>query len=423
MTSTAEEAKLSTSFWVSFSATDIKAQHMTSSQVRIDSISTSTSLSLNDSRAIVQSTPMRSSTTMASVSSTPGLDATAVRMTSTANLSTSKAYQNVTSSTTTESIIAVRSSVTSRASQSVTSAPERESFTITPNFTSRASQSVTSAPERESFTITPRFTSKASQSVTSAPSFTSVKSSVTFTSTFVASSQGNFTVSTHKSVTQVPGVTVTTSLFPSESLTIHSSVSHSHSSLATRTSSVTQASTVVTSTQLPSTTPRTTTEPYCKLIRTEMSCILMYFNINFNYFNLISCLISLAKPTIVKHTNPKIEVRKGQPLEMICHATGNPTPSITWKKDNISLKNTSRISIRPDYSLNILHTTSEDAGMYQCIATNGVGKDARYDAKVNIICKWNRSLNVLRLISFKISTASNIHIGFYLVRFFADDTL
>ena len=75
-------------------------------------------------------------------------------------------------------------------------------------------------------------------------------------------------------------------------------------------------------------------------------------------------------------------------LVMKCKATGYPQPYFVWQKENIELKNTSRILIRSDNSLTILDTTREDAGQYECIARNTAGLESASTAVVKVICKY-----------------------------------
>lgn len=51
-----------------------------------------------------------------------------------------------------------------------------------------------------------------------------------------------------------------------------------------------------------------------------------------------------------------------------------PTPSVTWKKEGLELLPSldSRLTVMPSGNLYITNTTLEDAGSYQCEATNPV---------------------------------------------------
>lgn len=58
-----------------------------------------------------------------------------------------------------------------------------------------------------------------------------------------------------------------------------------------------------------------------------------------------------------------------------CTATGRPTPVITWKKDSEEFLPgyPEHISVLANNSLIIRGVKPEDAGQYQCHASNGVG--------------------------------------------------
>lgn len=58
-----------------------------------------------------------------------------------------------------------------------------------------------------------------------------------------------------------------------------------------------------------------------------------------------------------------------------CTATGTPTPVLTWAKDGVKFQSgyPEHISILSNSSLVITGVKPEDAGQYQCHASNGVG--------------------------------------------------
>lgn len=97
-------------------------------------------------------------------------------------------------------------------------------------------------------------------------------------------------------------------------------------------------------------------------------------------------LFYLAKPVIVQGLKNVI-VREGVKLVMKCKATGYPQPYLIWQKENIELKNTSRILMKSDNSLTILNTTRHDAGQYECIARNAAGLESASTAVVKVNCK------------------------------------
>lgn len=70
----------------------------------------------------------------------------------------------------------------------------------------------------------------------------------------------------------------------------------------------------------------------------------------------------------------KVIIKPADSLVMLkCKAGGNPTPNITWYKDNE--KPTRRLGdIRyGQWSLNLEDLTSDDSGTYRCVVCNALG--------------------------------------------------
>lgn len=69
------------------------------------------------------------------------------------------------------------------------------------------------------------------------------------------------------------------------------------------------------------------------------------------------------------------EVDSGSTFLWDCAATGTPKPVMTWKKDNVELLpgKPEHIRVLGNNSLVIRGVKPEDAGQYQCHASNGVG--------------------------------------------------
>lgn len=91
------------------------------------------------------------------------------------------------------------------------------------------------------------------------------------------------------------------------------------------------------------------------------------------------------------------------PILLRCDALGFPTPDISWKK--------SGKSVSDNKQLTILNSTKNDAGQYECTASNGVGKAKTAQAYVTIQCEsasdlWLREPKLTDLITqiFVIST-------------------
>jgi len=63
----------------------------------------------------------------------------------------------------------------------------------------------------------------------------------------------------------------------------------------------------------------------------------------------------------------------------------------TWKKDNVLITMNEHITLLGG-DLTILNPSGNDAGMYQCFATNDFGTAASTRTKVKKVCKWGQSL-------------------------------
>ncbi|XP_078496229.1 vascular endothelial growth factor receptor kdr-like isoform X2 [Lissotriton helveticus] len=61
-------------------------------------------------------------------------------------------------------------------------------------------------------------------------------------------------------------------------------------------------------------------------------------------------------------------------LHLECRVNGTPTPTITWLKDGYQMKPASGISLLVNNSLIIDRVKKEDQGMYECLASNEMGR-------------------------------------------------
>ncbi|XP_069093155.1 hemicentin-2 isoform X1 [Pleurodeles waltl] len=66
-----------------------------------------------------------------------------------------------------------------------------------------------------------------------------------------------------------------------------------------------------------------------------------------------------------------------QTAELPCRAEGSPQPTVTWRKDDHELKESTRFAFLPDGSLRIHPAHIQDSGYYLCTASNPAGADRR----------------------------------------------
>ncbi|KAI4885430.1 hypothetical protein NFI96_018059, partial [Prochilodus magdalenae] len=88
-----------------------------------------------------------------------------------------------------------------------------------------------------------------------------------------------------------------------------------------------------------------------------------------------SSLGSAASPSIKLLVEDPIVVNPGQTVSLVCIATGGePPPTLTWSSSSEKLPEKSVVK---DGTLTLPAITSEDAGVYSCIASNNVGNPAK----------------------------------------------
>lgn len=81
-------------------------------------------------------------------------------------------------------------------------------------------------------------------------------------------------------------------------------------------------------------------------------------------------LVALQAPSIVQHTQSLLIAKVGGKVELICRSTGQPSPNVTWFKDDTAV---SASLVLASGSLVIDNFQAEDEGLYHCIVSNDVG--------------------------------------------------
>ncbi|MBN3278858.1 PTPRD phosphatase, partial [Polyodon spathula] len=95
-------------------------------------------------------------------------------------------------------------------------------------------------------------------------------------------------------------------------------------------------------------------------------------------------------PTIDMGPQLKV-VERTRTATMLCAASGNPDPEITWFKDFLPVdttNNNGRIKQLRSGALQIEQSEESDQGKYECVATNGAG--TRYSAPANLYVRVRR---------------------------------
>lgn len=90
---------------------------------------------------------------------------------------------------------------------------------------------------------------------------------------------------------------------------------------------------------------------------------------------LTKLLMSAASPSIKLLVEDPIVVNPGQTVSLVCISTGGePPPMLTWTSVSEHLPEK---SVLKDGTLTLPAISSEDAGVYSCIASNNVGNPAK----------------------------------------------
>ena len=92
-------------------------------------------------------------------------------------------------------------------------------------------------------------------------------------------------------------------------------------------------------------------------------------------------IFSHSDPALIESAPVDQGVLEKDNVTLHCNATGNPTPNITWTKDNSSLV------LHQGDIYSIVNITRDAAGNYTCTAWNGVGEQKKAIAEVTVHCE------------------------------------
>ncbi|CAJ0933472.1 unnamed protein product, partial [Mesorhabditis belari] len=93
-----------------------------------------------------------------------------------------------------------------------------------------------------------------------------------------------------------------------------------------------------------------------------------------------STQLHVLTPPSIENEERLLQVKEGSDLTIDCAASGNPTPTISWKRDGVLIKN------QNSSKLLISSANATDAGKYTCEARNEAGV-ARADFAVDVLIK------------------------------------
>ncbi|XP_027037672.1 peroxidasin homolog [Pocillopora damicornis] len=96
-------------------------------------------------------------------------------------------------------------------------------------------------------------------------------------------------------------------------------------------------------------------------------------------------------PEIVE--NPKdVTIVEGEDVVFSCTVDGNPSPRVTWTKNEEKLNTTTNLqltasSLNNKHSLTIRDVHRSDSGQYRCVIINSVGNITSSPGDLNVQCK------------------------------------
>ena len=76
-------------------------------------------------------------------------------------------------------------------------------------------------------------------------------------------------------------------------------------------------------------------------------------------------------PQITVSPPAQLDVSKNRNITVPCQATGDPKPTVTWRKENGELPS-GRSKVGVDGTLEIWNSKEEDSGIYYCVASSAV---------------------------------------------------
>ncbi|KAL9913476.1 lachesin [Glossina fuscipes] len=94
--------------------------------------------------------------------------------------------------------------------------------------------------------------------------------------------------------------------------------------------------------------------------------------------------LSVRRPPVISdNSTQSLVASEGSEVQMECYASGYPTPTITWRRENNAILPTDSATFVGNI-LRIKSVKKEDRGTYYCVADNGVSKGDRRNVNLEV---------------------------------------
>ncbi|XP_057296957.1 contactin-2-like [Hydractinia symbiolongicarpus] len=138
-------------------------------------------------------------------------------------------------------------------------------------------------------------------------------------------------------------------------------------------------------------------------------------------------------PTLVSHMDKEFSAVEGRSVDILCGATGKPTPLISWYKNGVKIlpsngSGSGNIKILAgNMQLRIDPVTATDFGVYKCVTRNSLGEDSKQGLlMVHSEPSWIKQLPKAQVVShnFKLTLECSA-LGYPVVQYslYHNDTL
>ena len=106
----------------------------------------------------------------------------------------------------------------------------------------------------------------------------------------------------------------------------------------------------------------------------------LHVRVNLHYVHVLSV------PASITDVSSDQTVSEESNMQLLCEATGKPTPNITWTRVLEDGSNSEVLHQGPTWDFPNISRT--DAGTYRCTADNGFGNPVGYQVNVNVTCEY-----------------------------------